>query len=194
MNETNERGSDGRLRLIGGLLLIALGVVLLVTNNFYLPLMSSLWPFIIITIGIAFFAAMVARGPAGGGLAIPGGILTLLGITLLVQNVTNNWVNMTYVWPLFVFGGIGIGLLIDSWWADRMELKRAGYTMLLLALIFFVAFGTFFSALFGETNSVAVFAVLLIIAGVLTLVLRLTNTSGLIDRLPPVHGHHALHG
>jgi drug/metabolite transporter (DMT)-like permease len=194
MNETNERGSDGRLRLIGGLLLIALGVVLLVTNNFYLPLMSSLWPFIIIAIGIAFFAAMVARGPAGGGLAIPGGILTLLGITLLVQNVTNNWVNMTYVWPLFVFGGIGIGLLIDSWWADRMELKRAGYTMLLLALIFFVAFGTFFSALFGETNSVAVFAVLLIIAGVLTLVLRLTNTSGLIDRLPPVHGHHALHG
>lgn len=194
MNESNERGSDGRLRIVGGLLLIALGVFLLVANNFYLPLLSSLWPFIIIVVGIAFFAAMVARGPAGGGLAIPGSILTLLGITLLLQTLTNNWVNMTYVWPLFVFGGIGIGLLIDSWWADRLELKRAGYTMLLMALIFFVAFGTFFSALFGQSNSVAVFAVLLIIAGVIALVLRLTNTSGLIDRLPPYHGHHALHG
>jgi drug/metabolite transporter (DMT)-like permease len=193
MNETNERDSDGRLRIVGGLLLIALGVVLLITNNFYLPMMSSFWPFIIIAVGIAFFVAMVVRGPAGGGLAIPGSILTLLGIILLVQSLTGNWINMTFVWPLFVFGGIGIGLLIDSWWADRMDLKRAGYTMLMLALIFFVAFGTFFSALFGENNSVTVFAVMLIVAGVLALVLRLTNTSGLIERLPPYHGHHALH-
>ena len=194
MNETNGSGSDNRLRIIGGLLLITLGVVLLLTNNFYFPMMSALWPFIIIAVGAAFFVAMVVRGPQGGALAIPGSILSLLGIILLIQTFTNNWVNMSYLWPIFVFGGIGTGLLIESWWSDKLELKRAGYTMLVLALVFFVAFGTFFSALFGESNTVAVFAVLLIGAGVLTLVLRLTNTNSLVDRLPPHHGHHALPG
>jgi hypothetical protein len=192
MNESNEQGADTRGRIIGGLVMIAIGAFLLIANNFFWPVMSDFWPFIIVAIGIAFFGVMVARGPAGGGLAIPGSILSLLGITLFLQNLNQTWANMAFTWPLFVFGGIGIGLLINSWWSDRLELKRAGYTMLVMALVFFTAFGTFFSRLLGSNNTLAVFGVLLIIAGALTLVLRLTNTHELVDRLPPYHGHHAL--
>lgn len=194
MNETDDRGSNNRLRIIGGLLLITLGVVLLITNGFYWTALAALWPVIIFAIGATFFVVMVVRGPEAGALAIPGSILAFLGVLLFLANLNGTWFNMSYLWPLFVFGGIGIGLLIDSWWSSKLELKRAGYTMLMLAIIFFVAFGTFFSALFGEGNAASVFAFLLIIAGVLTLLLRLTNTENLIDRLPPHHGHNTLPG
>lgn len=194
MNEFERQGEHDSLRIIGGLLLIAIGVVLLIANFFFLPTLGALWPLIILGIGAAFFVVMVARGPAAGGLAVPGSILSLLGIVLFMQNLNGAWFNMTFMWPLFVFGGIGFGLLINSWWSDKMELKRAGYAMLGMAIAFFIAFGAFFGMLFEANNAVVVVAVLLIGAGVLSLVLRVSNTANLVDRLPPHHGHHAMPG
>ncbi|MEA3326118.1 MAG: DUF5668 domain-containing protein, partial [Chloroflexota bacterium] len=69
------------------------GFVLIVTGGLFLAdqlldveIMPYFWPLLIILLGVTFFVGMVAAGKRGSGLAIPGAVITMLGILLFIQN------------------------------------------------------------------------------------------------------------
>ena len=87
--------------IIAGLILIAVGVLLLV-----LPLFPSLsdiinidkqWPLIIVGIGGLFILGALLGAP---GLAIPGCVIGGIGLMLYFQNLFDAWETWAYAWAL----------------------------------------------------------------------------------------------
>ena len=175
--------------VIVGVALIALGALFLLGQLLRVEFWSALWPLIIILFGAAFFAGMLAGGPKAGGLAIPGSMFVILGLLLLAENTFGNWVSMSYAWALFAPTGVGVGVVIHSWYSNRPDLKRSGYTLIAIGLTLFVCFGAFFELVlnFGAFARTAnlVWPVILIALGVLMILGRLFNWSRILDALPP---------
>ncbi len=171
---SNERNNSGRL--IGGTILIGIGVLALLGNMFQFDVWHYLWPFFIIGFGLAFFAGMWAGGKATGGLAIPGTIFTLTGLLLLFQNTFNHFDSWAYAWALVAPTGVGIGLLIFSWWSDKAELVRPGRILIMIGLILFLIGGFFYEfsvGIFAFTHAGNVLGpLLLILIGVVLLLSR----------------------
>ena len=118
---------DGdRMRNVGalaiGLGLIALGVLFLLGAVFQINVWGALWPFFIIVPGLLFFVAMVSIGKPGAPLAVPGSIVTTVGLILFFQNVTGLWATWAYAWALIFPTAVGIGVAIAGLWSD----DRAG--------------------------------------------------------------------
>jgi len=65
----NHRSNTGAL--VGGTLLIAFGMLSLANQFFRGFNWGFLWPFIVIAVGVLFFAAMFAGGKQAAGFAIP---------------------------------------------------------------------------------------------------------------------------
>jgi hypothetical protein len=84
---------------------------------------------------------------------------------------------------------VGVGLVIFSWWSDKPDLKRPGYTLILIGLILFFAFGAFFELLFGAFGSGFSGSLILPLAligfGVLLLFGRFIHWQQLVEQLPP---------
>jgi hypothetical protein len=171
----------------GGVLLIGLGLLFLIGQ--FLPgnAMSYLWPFFLIGIGALFFMGMVAGGKSTGALAIPGSILTMLGLIFLVQAIFNIWATWAYAWTLLVVS-VGIGLNIFSLWSDIPQLRFVGRVLMALGGVLFLLFGIFFEAIFALSGARSLggvlWAVLLIAAGLFILFGRgrISRWSGSIER------------
>lgn len=95
-----------RLSLTWGLILITFGAIFLV--NSFLPVV---WPLAIIALGVSFFISALLNRV--GGLAIPGGILLVLGIMLFYQAMTGQWATWIYLWPM-VTTGLGLGMVTGN--------------------------------------------------------------------------------
>ena len=55
---------------------------------------------------------MFAGGKQAAGFAIPGTIVSGVGLVLLFQNITQHWESMSYFWTLIIlFVGIGIYIM-----------------------------------------------------------------------------------
>jgi hypothetical protein len=81
MSRSNPAG-----RTVIGVILVALGVLFLLAQWFGLNLWSAGWPIAIVGLGLLFFVAMSLGGKSAGSLAIPGSIVTMVGLILLFQN------------------------------------------------------------------------------------------------------------
>ena len=109
----NHRSNTGAL--VGGTLLIAFGLFSLAGNVFRGFNWGFLWPFLVIGVGVLFFVAMFAGGKQVAGLAIPGTIVSGIGLVLLFQNITKHWESMSYFWTLIIlFVGIGIYIICKA--------------------------------------------------------------------------------
>jgi len=154
-----------------GILLLAWGVIFLVEQFLGGSFWSYFWPFFVILTGAAFFAGMRAGGQRVSGLAIPGSVISMIGLILLVQNTFHQWQTWSYAWALIVVS-VGIGLVIHSSYGGMAGrgARRAGLYLVRLGLILFLAFGIFFELLFfllGEHHASAIFwSVALIAVGV----------------------------
>ncbi len=171
-----------RTSLIVGLALIAFGVLFLLQQIFDWSVWDALWPVIIIAIGGLFFAGMVAGGKPAGPLAIPGSIVTTIGLMLFTFNLIGHWEAWSYGWGLIV-AGVGLGLAINGWWSDLPGLRRSGLELIRVGLTLFLVFGAIFEVLvFGSFDLGNWFGpALLILLGVWMLVRR----SGLWARMFP---------
>ena len=142
MNPRN-RGS-----LVGGLVLVLIGLFLLVLqlapNLAQFLRLELTWPFIIVGIGLLFFVGILVWGRSSAGLAVPGSIVTGIGLLLLYQNWSGNWESWAYAWTL-IPGMVGVGVilvgLIEGKSASRA--LNAGGGLILISLILFVVFGFF---------------------------------------------------
>jgi hypothetical protein len=131
--------------------LIAFGVLVFLGEIFKATL-SDFWPFFIIASGLMFFLAMVVAGKSTGYLAIPGSIITTIGLILLFQNLTNRWESWSYAWALIPLS-VGIGMWIFGKFSDLEDLRSAGRHVINIGLVLFIVFGVFFELLIGISGS-----------------------------------------
>ncbi len=162
--------------LIGGAILIGLGLLSLLSRVYTGIDLGLLWPVAIIVFGALFFIAMFAVGKSGAGFAIPGTIITGIGLVVLFENITEHWTTMSYLWTLIIIF-VGLGIYIMGWYGEDANQRRSGGKVMKIGIILFIVFGTIFESLFSSINNL-VFPVLLILLGVYLVLSR----SGLLSR------------
>ena len=70
------------------------------------------WPLFVIAPGVALLvASMFPQPPQGLAFAIPGGIVTSIGLLLFYQQATDHWESWAYAWALVGPGAAGLSML-----------------------------------------------------------------------------------
>jgi hypothetical protein len=151
--------------LIAGAVLIAFGLLALARNFFPIFDWGSIWPVAIIAFGALFFVAMVAGGKQAAGFAIPGSIISGIGLVLLFQNITGHWESMSYFWALILMF-VGMGIYIMGWYGGDASQKHSGFGVMKVGFILFIVFGAFFEILIFSSFNNMIFPVLLILLGI----------------------------
>jgi len=152
--------------LVGGAVLIALGLLTL-AGQFVrgFDFWSMIWPFFVIGFGVLFFVGMFAAGKSAAGLAIPGTIITVIGLMLFLQNLLNYWQSWAYGWTVILMS-VGLGIWIMGWYTENAQQRQSGVRLLKIGAILFVIFGGFFEMIFNSfAASKFIFPVALILLG-----------------------------
>jgi hypothetical protein len=121
-------------------------VVFLLGEFFDLDLWGYLWPLIIIAFGLLFFIGMATGGRQAAPLAVPGSIITTIGLILLVQSITGLWASWAYAWAL-IPTAVGVGLLITGRAQGQEGVRQTGSILVRVGLVLFLVFGAFFELL-----------------------------------------------
>lgn len=151
---TDSRSEDGRAGVIFGVVLIALGAVLLFDRVVGVDLASAGWPLFVIIPGILILVwGVLSSGRQGTGLAVGGGITTVVGLILAVQNATGLWATWAYAWALVGPGGTGIGLIAHGLTHRDSGEVGNGFRSLGTGLALFVGFGLFFEGVIGLSGA-----------------------------------------
>jgi hypothetical protein len=137
---------------------VALGIVLVVVGLFFLvvrlanaDLGAYGWPLFVIIPGLTLL--IVGFVSLGTGAAIPGGILTMVGLVLAYQNSSGNWASWVYVWPLVAPGGVGVGLFLQGMRDRNPALIKQGRSLLLIAFLIFMIGFVFFESILHMTGT-----------------------------------------
>lgn len=144
MNADRTR-SFASLAVGGGL--IALGALFLLGAVFRINVWGALWPFFIIVPGLLFFVGMFALGKPGAPLAVPGSIVTMVGLILFFQNLTGLWSTWAYAWALIFPTAVGTGIAIAGLWSDDTSAVRVGTVMAGIGLAILLFFAFFFEVI-----------------------------------------------
>jgi len=130
-----------------------LGFVLIVTGGLFLAdqlldgnIMRTFWPLLVVLFGLTFLFGLILAGRTGAWLAIPGALITTLGLLLFFQNWTDLWATWTYAWALLLTA-VGFGMLIMNIYLKRLGLRRAAGVVIGIGLFLFVIFGVFFEVI-----------------------------------------------
>lgn len=157
--------------LIAGAVLIAVGVLSLASRIFEQFNWGFVWPFIVIGVGGIFFVAMLAGGKQTAAFAIPGSIISGIGLVLLFQNIFKHWESMSYFWT-FIIIFVGLGIYIMGAYSGDEGQKQSGWRVMKVGIILFVVFGAFFEILVFSSFNNLIFPILLILLGVYLVVAR----------------------
>jgi hypothetical protein len=164
---------------LGGLLVL-LGLLVLIGQALDLELGEVGWPFFVIVPGLGLVGLGLATpGRTGEVLATAGGVVTMAGLVLLVQNVTDQFDTWAYAWTLVFLVGAGSGRWLVGTMRGRPELAAAGGWLIAVGLVGFVGLAVFFEVVVGlsDHRSTAggryVLAAMLIGAGLVLLGRRL---------------------
>lgn len=133
-----------RSNLALGVVLILLGLVFLATR--LLPGLELVigWPWIVIGVGAALLVIGLLTGVPD--MAVPGCIVGGIGGILYYQNLTNDWTSWSYMWAL-IPAFVGVGMLVAALLGGRSRYAiREGIRTLLVGIVLFVVFGSFFGA------------------------------------------------
>jgi hypothetical protein len=138
--------SDGRLgTAVFGTLLIAIGIAFLVAQSVNFDWARAGWPLFVIVPGVLMLVGGLAiRSEGGLGLAIPGAIVTAVGLVLAFQEATGAWASWAYMWALVAPGSVGVALLAHGLLHGNRDLVDGGLPTLATGLGLFVGFGLFF--------------------------------------------------
>ena len=161
---------------VGGIILIALGLLSLFGQLFRgFPFLSYLWPFIIIGFGGLFFVGMLAGGKSMAGLAIPGALISGLGLMMFIQNLTGYWQSWAYSWTVILVL-VGLGIFIMGLYTEDMHRRQAGIRVMKVGAILFIIFGGFFELIFTAFRPYGIqqylIPLLLVLLGIYLIVVR----------------------
>jgi hypothetical protein len=134
---------------LGGLLLL-FGTMVLVGQAVELDLGRVGWPFFVIAPGLALLGlGLAAPGHLGAVLATIGGVVTMAGLVLLVQNATDLFDTWAYAWTLVVLVGSGIGRWLLGVVRGGRDLVASGRRLVSAGLVAFLGFAVFFEVVVG---------------------------------------------
>jgi hypothetical protein len=117
---------------------------------------------------------MFVSGKSGAPLAIPGSIVTMIGLILFYQSLTDHWESWSYAWTMIITS-VGIGIMIAGAWSGSASQRKSGWGVTKTGLVLFVIFGTFFEMILaGSQRSLPqfIFPVLLILVGIYLIITR----------------------
>jgi len=159
-----------RANLVGGLMLILVGAGILAVQLLPGVQLWLSWPWLLIGFGLLLLVIGLATGvPA---LAVPACIVGGIGGILYYQATTGDWDSWAYVWAL-IPGFVGVGVLLSGLLGEEDSgAVRGGGTLILISLVLFAVFGSFFGAL-GFLGQY--WPVLLILLGLVLLVSTLLH-------------------
>jgi len=166
--------------LVGGSLLIIFGALALIGKLFQnLNFWETFWPFFIIGFGLLFFVGMFTGGRSVSGLAIPGTIITTIGLMLFYQNITDHWESWAYGWTVIVMS-VGLGIFIMGIWGQNPSQRASGLGVLRIGLIMFIIFGAFFELIFTSGMRFGLRSIIFPIALILLGLYLVLTRSGLL--------------
>jgi len=122
---------------------------------------------------------LATAGRIGEVLATVGGVVTMVGLVLLVQNATDRFETWAYAWTLVVLVGPGIGRWLVGVVRGRRDLVVSGGWLIAAGLVAFLVLAVFFEVVVGIGGrrsggaSRYALAALLIVAGLILLGRRL---------------------
>jgi hypothetical protein len=123
--------------------LVGLGIVFLAQQAIGFDLGRYGWPLFIVLPGLALLGTY-AFGPRGAaGLAIPGCVVTMVGLILAIQNTFGVWATWAYAWALVV-AAVGVGLRLQAERLGQTVAARNGLYLIEGGLLAFVVFAAFF--------------------------------------------------
>jgi hypothetical protein len=168
--------------IVGGSILILFGLLFLLAQGFPgFNFLGILWPFIIIAFGAVFFVGMFAGGRSAAGLAIPGSIITVIGLMLLLQSVTGYWESWAYSWTVIIIAA-GLGILIAGIFNGNEHSQRAGLRLMQTGAVLLIVFGAFFEGLIFESHRTGIgpliFPAALILLGLYLVIARSRRGGG----------------
>jgi hypothetical protein len=161
-----------------GILLIALGLLLLIgpTVNFS----QYGWPFFVLLPGIALLFIALTTTVSNSALAVPGAIVTVIGLILLVFSLTDHWQGWSYAWALIITA-TGVGNYLRGKATNDAALVGSGTRTALYGVVAFVGLGLFFELfVFGARSAFMrwVLPIGMIAAGGVLLYLNSRNRPG----------------
>lgn len=130
--------------IYGGVVLISLGLLFLFAQIFSINI-DDLWPLILVVGGGAFLVGAFSGQP---GLAVPGAVLTGLGLLLYFQSVTGRWESWAYAWTL-IPGFVGAGLWLNGRLAATPALAAQGRRLISISILLLLVFGTLLGGWFS---------------------------------------------
>jgi hypothetical protein len=156
---------------LGGLLVL-LGTLVLLGQALELELGGVGWPFFVIVPGLGLLGLGLATpGRLGEVLATVGGMVTMVGLVLLVQNATDRFDTWAYAWTLVFLVGAGFGRWLVGVVRGRGELAASGAWLVAAGLVGFLGLAVFFEVVVGLSGHRSgsagryVLAAVLILAG-----------------------------
>jgi hypothetical protein len=164
---------------LGGLLVL-LGIAVLLGQALQLDLGRVGWPFFVIVPGLGVLGlGLATAGRLGEVLATVGGVVTMAGLVLLVQNATDRFDTWAYAWTLVFLVGAGVGRWLVGVVRGRGELAVSGGWLVAAGLVGFLGLAVFFEVVIGFSGHRSgaagryVLAALLILAGLVLVGRRL---------------------
>jgi len=168
--ENSARSRVTQPGLVIGVLLIAVGLLLILGRLLGLRLAAYLWPFFVIVPGAALLiGGLMIKGAAGQPLTMVGSSVAATGSLLFYQNITGHWQSWSYAWALVAPTALGLGLVIYGTLHGRPKVRKDGTDLATIGLVLFAVFGVFFELILGISGfgfGHIVWPILLILAGV----------------------------
>ncbi len=142
---TNERSTYTQGMRWFGIILIALGVLGLVSQMFNIRFGHVIWPFFILVPGVVMIVlALRAEQGSGEPFVMLGSLVTMTGLLLFYQNLTGHWASWAYAWALIAPTGVGVGQWLYGTVNGRPGAVKAGRDLLSIGLIIFASGFVFF--------------------------------------------------
>jgi protein-S-isoprenylcysteine O-methyltransferase Ste14 len=124
-----------------GIILIVVGILVLMGRMAGAGNIG--WPLFVLVPGVALLAWAFLGGEEASTLAIPGSIVTTIGLILFVQNLGDYFQSWSYAWGLIV-SGVGFGIFLQGALTADHDREREGMRVVTVGLALFAAFGAFF--------------------------------------------------
>jgi hypothetical protein len=148
-NDDARRRWRGGEAALGGLLVL-LGLVVLLGQAVDLEVGRVAWPVFVIVPGLGLVGlGLASAGRLGEVLATVGGVVTMAGLVLGVQNATDRFDTWAYAWTLVFLVGPGLGRWLVGVVRGRSDLARSGAWLGAAGLVGFLVLAVFFEVVVG---------------------------------------------
>lgn len=182
-NKPETRFGLNMVGTLAGVVLILLGIAFLmvrfILSIFDFDFGHYTWPLFIIIPGVLMFlGAFILERQTGVPLAIFGGMVTMTGVILMIQNFFDLYATWAYAWALIAPTSIGLAKFLYGAARGLGDEVKSGLAIAGVGAVIFIVAGAFFELVidlngFGLNVSWLCWPTLLIGGGIITLIINL---------------------